>query len=31
MVAVILTENLPPFLFSATINALQKGKGIKNG
>ncbi len=26
MVAVILTDNLPPFLFSATINASQKGK-----
>ncbi len=26
MVAVILTENLPPFLFSTIINASQKGK-----
>ena len=24
----ILTDNLPPFLFSATINASQKGQGI---
>lgn len=29
MVAVILTDNLPPFLFSATINASQKGKVSK--
>lgn len=26
MVAVILADNMPPFLFSATINASQRGK-----
>ena len=29
LVAIILTDNQLPFLFSATINASQKGQGIK--